>query len=117
MSSITLETPLPSPDCIPATPAPAVFFVSLGCYDGPAEDNDTRKELLALRKFLNSPLANGRRVIVALSFTDLFNEKITKIDPKITFSEYTGTYLASGWLVGWLVGFLASGPDLALPFI
>lgn len=91
ISSVTLETPLPSGDCIPATPSLAVFFVSLGNYDGPAEDNDTRKQLLALRRFLNSPLGGGRRILVALSFSDVFHEKITKIDPKCAFADYSGT--------------------------
>lgn len=68
-----------------------MFFVSLGGYDGPAEDNDTRKQLLALRRFINSPLANGRRVLVALSFSDVLADKIAKCDPKCAFADYTGT--------------------------
>lgn len=91
LTSVTLETPLPSGDCIPATATLALFFVSLGGYDGPAEDNDTRKQLLALRRFVNSPLANGRRVLVALSFTDVLADKIVKCDPKCAFADYTGT--------------------------
>lgn len=91
IASLSLDGPLPPADCIPAGASAVVFMVSLAGYDGPAEDNELRKQLLALRSFVNSPLANGRRVVVALTHYDVAAAKLAAaVDPKCSFPDYAG---------------------------
>lgn len=71
-----------------------IFCVSLAEYDQTLYEDDTtnrmRESLMLFDEICNSKWFKDTSIILFLNKTDLFDEKIKRVDLKVCFEEYTG---------------------------